>query len=364
MLPPATALPAELDSIPDQPAVFLLWAGQGAPYLARTGLLRRRLRRLLADRGGAKAERLSRVLNLSGVVERIEYWLTGSRLESSLIHLELAQRYFPDQWQRITRLHAPYFIRLLLDNEFPRMVISSRLTKGMFYGPFSSRAAAERYETGVLDLFQIRRCEENLEPSPEHPGCIYGEMNRCLRPCQQAVSANEYRAEVGRVEQFLITRGKSLIDPTESARDRASAEMQFEEAARLHQRVQKIEEVQTMSSDIARELSSLHGIAVVPSAEPGSVDLWILAGGRWLDAKRLTAGVAGQSLDHQVKELLAGVSPTGRPHPEHLAIFMRWYGSSWRDGEWVGFDSFDRVPYRRLVNAAQRVLAGEAKQSK
>ena len=55
-------------------------------------------------------------------------------------------------------------------------------------GRFEPRGAAELFENQFLDLFQIRRCQENLEPSPQHPGCIYGEMNRCLRPCQQVVS--------------------------------------------------------------------------------------------------------------------------------------------------------------------------------
>jgi hypothetical protein len=65
----------ELENVPDRPAVFLLWAAEGAPYLAKTTLLRRRLRRLVA-----RAEGLSRVLKLGGVVERVEYWTVGSQL--------------------------------------------------------------------------------------------------------------------------------------------------------------------------------------------------------------------------------------------------------------------------------------------
>src|ERR1051325_11095590 len=225
MREPATASPADLDSIPDRPAVFLLWAAEGKPYLARTALLRRRLRRLISER-----DRVSRVLNLRGVAERIEYWPTGSQLESSLVFLELAQHWFPDDWPRLTRLRPPAFVRLTLDNSFPRTMLTTRLGRGRFFGPFASRAAAERFEAGMLDLFQLRRCEENLTPSPDHPGCIYGEMNRCLRPCQQAVSIEEYHSEAARVEQFLRTRGASLVETAEAARDRASAEMRFEEA--------------------------------------------------------------------------------------------------------------------------------------
>jgi excinuclease ABC subunit C len=365
MREPAVARPDELDQVPDLPAVFLLWAGEGRPYLARTALLRRRLKRLVAE-----GERISRVLNLRGVAERFEYWLTRSQIESALIHLELAQKYFPDDWPRITRLRPPVFVRLTLDNPFPRTMITTRVGKGLFYGPFSSRAAAERFETGALDLFQVRRCEENLAPSPQHPGCIYGEMNRCLRPCQQAVTREEYRTEAARLEQFLRTSGASLKETTEAARDRLSAEMQFEEAERLHQRLMRISEVQALSGELARSLERLHGVAVTPSIEPESIELWFFMGGRWQEPRRVNLSEhasAGTSLDRRLREIVSGVEPTGEPDLEHLAILARWHGSSWRDGEWISFDDLSKAhsesvvrdknkfPYRKLVNAVSRV---------
>jgi excinuclease ABC subunit C len=356
MREPVTALPAEIDSIPDRPAVFLLWASEGKPYLVRTTFLRRRLKRLVSDR-----DRVSRVLNLKGVAQRIEYWLTGSQIEASLIHLALAQKYFPDDWPRLTHLRPPVFVRLTLDNPFPRTMVSSRMGKGLNYGPFSSRAAAEHFQNGLLDLFQLRRCEENLAPSPDHPGCIYGEMMRCLRPCQEAVSMDEYRGEAARVEQFLRTDGASLVESTEAARDRASAEMQFEEAERLHQRASKIHDVQAAAGELAHETSRLNGVAIVPSAEANAVELWFMLGGSWRDAQRLALDEgtgqshAGQSMDRRLRDLVATLEPAAGPEAEHLSILMRWHGSSWRDGEWIGFESLERIPYRRLVNAIGRV---------
>ena len=355
MQQPLTARPSDLDSLPDRPAVFLLWAKEGAPYLARTALLRRRLARLLGD-----PQRISRLLRLGGVADRIDYWPTGSQLESALLHLELAQRHFPDDWVKITRLRPPAFLRLTLDNPFPRTLITNRLSHGLLYGPFGSRAAAERFEGELLDLFQIRRCDENLAPSPEHPGCMYGEMNRCLRPCQQAVSVEEYRGEAGRVEQFLRTRGASLLDSAETARDRASSEMRFEEAERLHQRAARIAAVQSLAGELAHTVESLYGVAVVPSSEPEAVDLWFMAGGQWHPPLRLplseTTG-AGRSMDQRLRELAEGLRAEGPPNMEHLSILMRWHSSSWRDGEWIGFESPARIPYRKLVNAIGRVAA-------
>jgi hypothetical protein len=318
--------------------------------------LRRRLRRLLSEK-----ERTSRVLNLRGIVERIEYWLTGSQLESSLTHLELAQKYFPDEWQRIVRLRPPAFVRLTLDNQFPRTMVTTRLSRGIFYGPFPTRAAADHFNNELLDLYQIRRCEENLQPSPSHPGCIYGEMNRCLRPCQAVVSIDEYRHEAGRVEQFLRTGGASLLEISEEARDRASATMDFEEAERLHQRTTRIAEVQSAAGELPRTLDRLAGAAVVPAAIPDAVDLWFLIGGCWQTPRRLLLSEvdgAGQSMDRRLRDLVAAIEPKGLPNLEHLAILTRWHTSSWRDGEWIAIDWDAKIPYRKLVNAIARVAQG------
>lgn len=341
------------EHVPDRPAVFLLWANSGAPYLAKTAFLRRRLRRLLAH-----PDRLSRVLKLGAVIERLEYRPVGSQLEAMLVHLDLARTHFPDDWRKIARLKPPAFLCLTTANPFPRTMITSRLGRGLLVGPFPSRAAAERYQAAALDLFQIRRCEENLDPSPEHPGCIYGEMSKCLRPCQAAVSRDEYAHEAARFEQFVQTAGVSLTGPMETARDRASAAMQFEEAEALHHRVEKIRQAAAETGDLARPLDRLAGVAVAPSLVPQAVELIFLIGGRWQPPRQFVVGDtdgAGQSLDRRLRELASDLRCDGRPDLEHLAILTRWYGSSWRDGEWVGFESLDKIPYRRIVNSIARI---------
>jgi excinuclease UvrABC nuclease subunit len=286
----------------------------------------------------------------------------GSQLEAMLVHLELAQRHFPDDWQKMTRLKPPAFVRLI-DNPFPRSMVTTKLGRGLFTGPFAGRAAAERYEGEVLDLFQLRRCEENLTPSAEHPGCMYGEMNKCLRPCQGVVSRDEYAHEAGRVEQFLRTGGASLADPAEAARDRASAEMQFEEAERLHQRAAHIRQAAAAAGELARPLDQLAGVAVVRAAASTAIDLLFFVGGQWQQPRRLLLADTvdgGQSMDRRVRELIADVTSGGAPNLEHMSVLTRWHGSSWRDGEWIGFDSLDKIPYRKIVNAVGRVAGAKA----
>ncbi|HLG94904.1 MAG TPA: hypothetical protein VKX49_01200 [Bryobacteraceae bacterium] len=348
---------AELDqtvaAAPNSDAVFLVWAGERSAYLAKTSMLRRRLLRILKS-----SEGLKRSLNLRDVVRRVEYWATGSRFESMLIHYALARRHFPEEYERLVKLRMPSYLKLILSNDFPRTQVTTRLAAGraLYYGPFRTRGAAELFENQFLDFFQIRRCQENLEPNPQHPGCIYGEMNMCLRPCQQAVTREEYLSEVTRVEEFLQGDGATLVSVTGAARDRLSEELDFEAAARQHKRLERIQEVLALRDDLVCDIDRLFGIALAPSTRPGSVLLWFVYQGAW-QAPRMLALDSQISLDARLRELVASIQPEPIPlseRQEHLALLARWHYSTWSDGEWIGFHGLDEVPYRKVVRAISR----------
>jgi len=357
------ALDALLAALPNRPAVFALWPDAGEPYLSKTGMLRRRLLRLLAER-----ERPSRLLNLRRNVRRIEYQFTGSAFESAAVLYAEARHLFPDRYLKLLKLRMPPYVKIVLQNEYPRSHITAQLSRapGLYFGPFRSRASAERFESQFLDLFQMRRCQEDLVPSPQHPGCIYGEMNLCLRPCQQVVGPDEYGHEVDRVLEFLRSDGQSLAGAIVHSRDRLSEQMQFEEAARQHKRLEKVQEVLKLRDELARDIDRLHGVAVLPSAVPAAVELWFVSAGHLQPAVRLGFELdEGKpvSLDQKLREILATLetrSGSVRDRQEYLALLARWYYSTWRDGEWLPFEDFSAIPYRKLVNAISRVAHGGA----
>jgi excinuclease UvrABC nuclease subunit len=348
-----------LEALPNRPAVFLLWPHDSKPFLARTNVLRKRLLRLLGTRDAP-----SRSLNLRGTAERIEYQFTGSRLEAQFLVLELARKHLGRAYRDEIRLRLPPYVKLVLSNRFPRTQLTTHLgrAKAVYFGPFRNRSTAAKFESEFLDLFQLRRCQEDLEPAPAHPGCIYGEMGRCLRPCQEAVGPLEYQGEADRVAEFLRTNGRSLTSLAESARERFSAEMDFEGAALMHQRFQHIQEVLALRDEMAREVEGLNAVAVTPSAEADSVGLGWLRGGAWRGFSQLEfdpSGGSSVSLDARLRELAQAVesapSPGGRERMEQLAIIARWFYSSWRDGELLIVDDWSKIPYRKLVNAVSRI---------
>jgi excinuclease ABC subunit C len=356
VLPVTDSLDADLEETHASAAVFVIWPREGSPYIARTGLLRRRLKRLLRV-----ATAPSRLLNLRSVAERVEYWPVASRLESTLILWEVARRYVPDEYLEIVRLRFPAYVKLVLGNDYPRTQVTTRLagSTGLYFGPFRTRASAEEFDHQFLDLFQLRRCQEDLSPAPDHPGCMYGEMSMCLRPCQQVVGREEYASEAQRVSEFLTTGGRGLLRTAEDARDRLSAELEYEAAAREHKRIARIQQILKMRDELATNIEQLHGIAITPSSEPHIVLLWFLLHGSWQNPIPFSVALADQtvSMDRRVKDIVSTLIPvkaSGRERQEHLAILARWFYSSWRDGEWVTIQDLGAAPYRKIIGAISR----------
>lgn len=348
---------AALETVPNCPAVFAIWPAEGAPYLARTTMLARRLKRLLRSR-----ETPSKLLNLRDLAIRVDYWPVVAQIESALTLYELARSYMPGRYLRFLKLRMPHYVKLILSNAFPRVQVTTRLSasRGLYYGPFHTRAAAEQFEHSCLDLFQLRRCQEDLQPSPEHPGCIYGEMGMCLRPCQQVVGASEYASEVARVSEFLTGAGKHMLRTAEEARDRLSQEMQFEEAARQHKRVERIQQVLDERDGLAADVDRLCGVTVSAEPDGDGVKLWFLIRGVWQPPLPFAlASNENLSMDRRLRDLVCALPQEPPPfeRQEHLALLSRWYHSTWRQGDWLQFASPDDIPYRRLVGAISRAAA-------
>jgi excinuclease UvrABC nuclease subunit len=271
---------AALVQLPRAQAVFALYGAdeRAEPYIGRTPNLRARLERLLQP-----SAKHPRRLQLAGLVRRIEWQLTGSEFESLLTQFSLLDEIFGAKAIERMHLRAPAFVRFLGSNPYPRITVTHRPSlreADWTYGPFPSRAAAERFSEEALKLFLLRRCTFDLNPDPSFPGCVYSEMKMCLAPCYRGCSDERYAEEAAAVESFLATRGESRVVTLRAQRDRASADLAFESAATLHAQVQRVEAVHALAAELVRPLSRLRAVILQTSANPDEVAVFLFENGR------------------------------------------------------------------------------------
>ncbi len=362
--------------LPAKAAVFALFPEQDSapPYISRTADLRRRLRRLLGE-----TIEFSHKLNLRGFTRRLEFQLTGSRLESQWLLYQLNRTYYPRQYRRRLRIKPPPLVKINLRNAFPRCYPTRRVTAdgSLYYGPFPSYAASERFTSTFLDLFKIRRCTPDLDPNPAHPGCIYSQMQMCLAPCFQGCTQEEYSREVTRVAGFLDIGGLVFIRDSEAEREAASEALEFETAQRIHRRIEKAQEALRMKGALARRLDQLNAIILQRAAIDKQVVFFRVIRGRLFGPSTLALEENVSSpapLDGRLRAMLdelenlaraqESVAAAGRGSPapawEHLALISRWFYSSFREGEWVPLPTSGDIPHTRLIHLCRKLTAPPA----
>ena len=366
--------------LPAAAAVFLL-RGEGEPYISKTANLRRRLQRLLGPRNEH-----SRRLNLRDLVRQIEFTVTGSDFESQFLLYRLLRQTFPKTYAARLRLRPAPLVKLHLENEYPRASVTRRLGKlsekdvgdagedarartrhssNLYYGPFPSRSAAEKFVRDALDFFKMRRCVEDLHPDPAFPGCAYSEMKMCLAPCFKGCSDEEYHSEVARVQAFFNTSGESLARELTGQRERASTELAFEEAAAIHIKLDKLKPLLSQLPEIVHRIDRLQAILVQPSPEPNSVSVFHFAEAMLQGPFPFSVELRSesQSMESRVEMAIAGFPPPNSlatsERIEHLAILKRWFYRSHRTGEIFFANDNGSWPLRRIVRGIGRVYKGE-----
>ena len=360
------------DAAPASAAVFVLRGEAGSePYVGKSSNLRRRLQRLL----GA-AEGQSRKLNLRDRVRSVEWTATGSDFEAGLLLYKTLRREFPAKYGDRLRLRFAPLVKLILDNPYPRATVTTRISgrksSSQYFGPFASRVAAEKFANDSLDFFLMRRCTDDLNPDPAFPGCIYSEMKMCLAPCFKGCTDEQYAAEVARVQDYFASGGQSLVREIERLRDEASTGLDFEAAAALHARLEKVKAATAQLPEIVRRLDELNGVMIQPSADKDSVALFKIAEGRICDPVRLDVASKSeaahmqakpQSMEARINQALAGVETpklqSALEWMEHLALLKRWYYRTMKVGELFLTDTNGELPMRRVVRGVSRVFKGE-----
>jgi excinuclease UvrABC nuclease subunit len=317
-----------------------------------------------------------------------------------LLYQTLRQE-FPETYQKRLRLRPAPVVRLNLENEYPRAYVTTRIGRltgrSLYYGPFRSRAVADKFLNDSLDLFKMRRCTFDLNPDPSFPGCVYSEMKMCLAPCFKGCTDEAYVAEVARVQQYFDSGGQSLLRELEAERERLSAELDFEAAAAQHAKVAKIKAILSACDDICGRLDRLDAVIVQPSAEvksialfhfhrgqlTGPVHLVMEAEGEAQDATEQTrqeqplpahpsepeatpavasSATHSQSMESRIRAALESLVFGGQSiqrFNEELAILKRWYYRSHKVGEVFFAGDDGELPWRRIVRGVGRVYRGE-----
>ncbi|MFM8205671.1 MAG: excinuclease ABC subunit UvrC [Actinomycetales bacterium] len=235
--------------VPDEPGVYRFFDDSGKVlYVGKAKSLKNRLNSYFQKNVPEKTQRLVHAAS------RVDWTLVNSEVEALQLEFTWIKEENPPFNVQFKDDKSYPYLAISIKDEFPRLFITrSEKVKGVkYFGPYAHSWALRTTYDLLLETFPIRSCSasnfEKAKRSMRH--CLLGDIGKCSAPCVSRVNAIEHRESVDRLIKFMDHGGNDIEVHLKEAMAKASAEEDFERAARLRDRLNALA-VATESSDAA-----------------------------------------------------------------------------------------------------------------
>ncbi|MEW6245566.1 MAG: excinuclease ABC subunit UvrC [Nitrospirota bacterium] len=356
-------LQSKLDRLPTQPGVYLFKSARGEIlYIGKAGVLADRVRSYF-QRG---SDHTPKTTVLVGQVADIETIVTRSELEALILESNLIKRHRP-RFNVVLRDDKQYpYLRLPIKEDFPRLSIVRRVQKdgALYYGPYTPAGALRETLKVIRKVFPLATCEIDIDGKAER-ACIEFEIKRCMAPCIGNQTRDEYHRIVKQVRQFLEGRDTELLEDLRAHMHAAAEREDFEEAARLRDRIFKIE--RTLEKQRITQTASTDQDVIGLARQGTAVDLQMLfvRGGLLIGRKDFFWTESAEASDEELVRSAVeqfynkdGLPPKELLVPTALgdaALIERWLSE--KKGETVRVIAPERGKKHQLVQLAEENAA-------
>lgn len=223
-------LKQSLKLLPSLPGCYLYYNKDNEIiYVGKAKILKRRVLSYF----NKKHHDSVKVQVLVSQIERLEYIITNTEVEALILESHLIKKHKP-RYNVLLKDDKKYPYFLITDEDFPRISVVRKKNmnpeKGRYYGPYTDVRAMYSTLDFLKKLFPLKQCKN---PKFKDRPCLYYHIGRCLAPCQQMVTSEEYKALVHQVELFLAGKQSELMVQLKEQMEKFAASQQFEKAARL-----------------------------------------------------------------------------------------------------------------------------------
>jgi len=318
------------DRLPHTPGVYLFRdARDEVLYVGTSRDVRTRVRSYFT-----KAETRTRMGEMVNLAERVEAVTCATTLEAQVRELRLIARHRPPYNRRSKFPERTTWVRLTVE-PWPRLsIVTKASADALHVGPFHGRADAVAALDALHEVFRVRQCTQRLGRSPRSTPCVLAAMGRCLSPCDQSVTAQDYAAEVDRLRAALSGDPGSVVARLGDRMTALALEERYEDAAVVRDRLAALVRGITRTQRLLELTREPEIVAAAP--HPDGWEMHVLRHGRLAAAGVLPHG---RPYEPWLDQLLATAesvdpgpgSPSGHPAPacsvEEVETVRRWLTS-------------------------------------
>lgn len=235
-------LQEKLNSIPTNPGVYLMKDDTGKIlYVGKASSLSRRVNSYF----GPNAKLHAITPSLMPHVRDLDYIITDNEIEALILENNLIKKHKP-RYNIQLKDDKRYPYLKLSAGDFPSisMIRTVERDGAKYFGPFTHAKATRQTLKEITKAFPVRTCDLAIEEGKgNHRPCLDFHIGRCLGPCTGEVTKEEYQEVVRGITLFLKGNGKETIKELAEKMKAAAAQLDFERAAQIRDRIESIQKV-------------------------------------------------------------------------------------------------------------------------
>lgn len=275
-----TDLKEKSSMLPDQPGVYIMKDKyEEIIYVGKGKSLKKRVRQYFQS----TKNKHPKVAAMVKQIDDFEYIIVDNEVEALILEANLIKKHRP-KYNILLKDDKQYpYIKVTLNEKYPRVIKTRRVLKdgAKYFGPYPNVYAVNDTIDIIREVYPLRVCNRNLEKSgkKERP-CLNFYIGKCLGPCQGNVDEEKYMDMVNEVIMFLSGKKEELISLIESKMNQASADLDFEEAAKYRDKLDSLNALQekqtiTTANDIDQDV-----IGLARGIEEACVQIFFIRNGK------------------------------------------------------------------------------------
>lgn len=227
-----------VSKIPYNPGIYMMRdENDNIIYVGKAVSLRKRVRQYFQ-----KNKKTARIEKMVTLVRNITYIVTNNEVEALALECNYIKENKP-KFNVMLKDDKTYpYIKITIKDKYPLVYVTRTLKKdgAIYFGPYTNVGAMRQSLEILKQIFPLKRCRLNLEKTKLKAPCLYYHIGKCLGPCINDVSLEEYRKMINQVVAFLQGKDKEVENLIHTQIDECIEKLEFEKAKVLKERLDSI----------------------------------------------------------------------------------------------------------------------------
>ena len=303
-----------LAAVPREPGVYTMRGKNGQIlYVGKSVSLRNRLRSYFSN----ETKLRGKTKRLVGLIHDFDYILAESEREALLLENSLIKQHKPRFNARLKDDKTYPYIKVDLEDEFPRVYFTRRRSKrdgARYFGPYASAYSVRTTLDLLKKLFPYRSCTMKITGEEERP-CLEYHIKRCVAPCTGYADKQEYDKVIDQVISFLQGDTNKVVVELQEAMTEAAENLEFERAAALRDRLNAMKIVYEDQKVVGIGQEDMDVIACEKGSDESWIDVFFIRRGSMVGRDNfIMAGTFDDTDSHVIAKFIEQFYIVGNPH--------------------------------------------------